>query len=103
MRIPPWYTQEFGIPPFLLRTKMRLLTYRQKILAYLARMYYIYSFDVATVYETASLNTHQRIVACKCDGMSRLLAQLFSAKSWQGGALRLLRRLKVLLSPTQGW
>jgi len=83
---------------------MHSLTYRQRCLAYLARLYYIWSFDVVPVYETAPLTVSQRVLASKADGMSILLWQVINArKHWHSGAARLLGKLKVLLSPIKGW
>lgn len=103
MRIPAWYAKEFGIPPILLRTRMRSLTYRQRILATLARMYYIWFTDVSPVYEQVSLSLNDRLRASRGDGMSDLLWQVNRTKHWYSRAARLHGKLKVLLSPISGW
>jgi len=103
MKIPPWYTKVYGVSPFVLRTKFLLLTSRQKVLALLSRMYYIWLFHILPVYETGPLNTASRVRASKADGMSSLLWQGFHTKYWYGPAARLFGRLKVLLRPVKGW
>lgn len=103
MKIPAWYSEEYGIPSFVLRTKYRLLTSRQKVLSTIARLYYIWIFNVVPVYETVPLNTASRVRASKCDGMSSLLWQAFHTKYWYGPAAKLFGKLKVLLRPIMGW
>jgi len=103
MKIPVWYPDQFGVPPILLRAKMRSLTTRQRILAMLARMYYIWITDVSPVYEQVHLSFSDRLRVSHCDGISNLLWQAFRTKYWYGPAARLHGKLKVLLSPSSGW
>lgn len=103
MKIPAWFPDEFGIPRFLLRKKSRFLTYRQKILAMIARMYYIWIFQVSPHYEGLALTTSMRVRISHCDGISSLLRQTLRTKYWYAGAATLHGKLKVLLSPARGW
>lgn len=103
MKIPSWYTKIFGVHRLVLRTKYCRLTSRQKILANLARIYYIYRFNIVPTYEVGSLTTSLRIKASQSDGMSSLLWQAFNTRNWYSPATRLFRRLKVLLRPVSGW
>lgn len=103
MKIPPWYAEVYGVQSLVLRTKACRLTSRQKTLALLARMYYIWIFNVVPVYGTVPGGTSSRIRASFSDGMSSLLWQCFHTKHWYSHAARLHARLKVLLCPITGW
>jgi len=101
MKIPPWYAEYFGIPPILLRVRMRTLTYRQRILAMIARMYYIWFTNVAPVFEQTRFSLNERLRASLGDGMSVLLWQVFRTKHWYSRAAKLQGKLKVLLYPSK--
>lgn len=103
MKIPPWYSIQFAIPNLVLRTKFRCLTIRQRVLSTLARMYYIYRFNVIPAYCADTLNTSSKIRVAQSDGLSTLLKQCFHTKHWYGCAAKLHSRLKVLLLPFRGW
>lgn len=79
------------------------MSYSHRCRATLARLHYIYEFEVMPAYEAVPLKTHQRILAAKCDGMFPLLQRVLHARYWHAPAERLVENLKVLLTPTQGW
>jgi len=103
MKIPPWFPNSYGIHALVLRTKARCLTVRQRVLAFLARMYYVWIFHVVPAYEAEPLTTSSRVKASRGDGMSTLLWSAFNTKHWYSYAARLHARLKVLLCPNSGW
>lgn len=101
--IPPWYFEEFKVPRWMLTKRPSSLSYSKRCRASLARLFYLWYFEIGPVYEMVPLGTHQRVLFAKCDGLFPLFQRVLHARYWHSAAEKLLENLKVLLTPSQGW